>query len=131
MGWLDELCQMKIALKYAMALHTAGSMTEPPLETFKKGLAEIQIVNPAIDLQFRCGVCIQEGKVLVLINKADEKIREEKEEAREREAKIGDSIRKRPRLKNSVVMQARMAKDAFDELFPLVSGSSLPAEMEM
>ncbi len=172
--WLDELCQMKIALKYAMALHTAGSMTEPPLETFKKGLAEIQIVNPAIDLQFRCGVCIQEGKVhhnarqvkyripigdllthweekhqnhgfkwieamhlpsdskvLVLINKADEKIREEKEEAREREAKIGDSIRKRPRLKNSVVMQARMAKDAFDELFPLVSGSSLPAEMEM
>ncbi|KAJ9503803.1 hypothetical protein H2202_000942 [Exophiala xenobiotica] len=172
--WLDELCQMKIALKYAMALCLPGSLTEPPVEIFARGLAEIELVNPAIDLQFRCGICIQEGKVhhnarqvkyripigdllthweekhkecgfgwsevmhlpsdsevLLLINKADEKVQEEKEEARQREASQGDNIRKRPKLKNSVVMHARMARDAFDELFPPVSGSLLPTRMEM
>jgi hypothetical protein len=70
-----------------------------------------------------------DSEVLLLINKADERVQEEKEEARQREANQGDNIRKRPRLKNSVVMHARMAKDAFDELFPPVSGSSLPTRM--
>jgi hypothetical protein len=62
-----------------------------------------------------------DSEVLVLMTKADEKLQAEKEAAREREEKLAENVRKRPRLKGQVVIQARLASDAFDELFERVS----------
>lgn len=164
-SWLDGLCQMKIALKYALELYMRVSVEEPPLEMLAKGFEAIHSANANFDLRFKCGACVAEGRVdpsarqvkyriphealmthweqrhedddiswieglmhlpsdsevLVLMTKADEKLQAEKEAARAREEKLAENVRKRPRLKGQVVIQARLASDAFDELFERVS----------
>jgi len=58
-----------------------------------------------------------DSEVLMLMAKADEKLQAEQDAARAREEKLAKNVRKRPRLKGQVVIQARLACDAFDELF--------------
>ncbi|KIX07011.1 uncharacterized protein Z518_04987 [Rhinocladiella mackenziei CBS 650.93] len=160
--WVDGLCQMKIALKYALDLYTRTQLTEPPLPLFTSCIEELHKANPAIDLRFRCGICVGEGKVyrtarqvkykisvegllehwhekhkdsgaswsqglmqlptdsevMEQIADADRRLQEEKEATRERTAELSNNVRKRPKLKGNVVMQARLAREAFDDLFP-------------
>lgn len=160
-AWLNDECQMKIALKYAMERWKLVSWTKPPVELFTLSMASIQEVNPTINLQFRCGVCVKEGvvnqnarqvkyriavddllahwqtkhedqldwteainlpcdnEVERILDKANAKLQQEKDAARQRRAKMEDDIRKRPKLKNNVVINSRLARDVFDELFPL------------
>lgn len=173
--WLDSLCHMKIALKYALDLYARSREREPELSMFTGCLETLQNVNPAIDLRFRCGVCAGEGRVyrntrhvkykisienllshwdekhkegepswvqslmqlpseseiLEQIIEADKKLQEEKEATKERTAEMPTNARKRPKLKGSVVMQARLAREAFDELFPRQGVGTFPASEDL
>jgi len=60
--WLDGLCQLKVAMKYALDLYRDVHMAEPPLSTFRDNVEELQYANPSIDLRFRCGICVGQGK---------------------------------------------------------------------
>ncbi|KAJ9627563.1 hypothetical protein H2204_009602 [Knufia peltigerae] len=158
--WLNDECQMKIALTYAMERWKLVSWAKPPLDMFTSSMASVQEVNPTINLQFRCGICVKEGivnqnarqvkyriavddllahwqtkhqdqldwteainlpsdnEVERILDKADAKLQQEKDAARQRLSKMEDDIRKRPKLKNNVVINSRLARDVFDELFP-------------
>ncbi|KAK4945300.1 hypothetical protein LTR10_015459 [Elasticomyces elasticus] len=158
---LDGLCQMKIALRYALDLYMKTDEGELVPSMLFVGFELIRSANANFDLRFKCGACVAEGtvdpgakqvkyrlpydalithweqrheeegiswtealmhlpsdsEVLVLMTKADEKLQSEKDAARVREEKLAENVRKRPRLKGQVVIQARLARDAFDELF--------------
>ncbi|KIW12394.1 hypothetical protein PV08_09671 [Exophiala spinifera] len=157
---LNDECQMKIALTYAMERWKLILWTKPPLDLFSSSMAAIQEVNPTISLQFRCGICVKEGvvnqnarqvkyriaaddllahwrtkhqdqldwteainlpsdnEVERILDKADTKLQQEKDAAHQRKARMDEDIRKRPKLKNNVVINSRLARDVFDELFP-------------
>ncbi|KAI1613683.1 hypothetical protein EDD36DRAFT_434291 [Exophiala viscosa] len=158
---LDGLCQMKIALRYALDLYMRIDEGEPPMSMLFLGFELIHHANANFDLRFKCGSCVAEGtvdpsakqvkyripyealithweqrhiedeiswteslmhlpsdsEVLVLMTEADKKLQAEKDAARAREEKLAENVRKRPRLKGQVVIQARLARDAFEELF--------------
>lgn len=160
--WLDDPCQMKIALKYALDLDENTQTTDALLSAFKASLEALQHANPSIDLRFRCGSCMGLGKVyhsarqvkhkiaiegllahwddkhedtgaswtqglmhlptdsevLDHIADADQRLQEERVVIRERTAALPMNHKKRPKLKSKVVMQARLAREAFDELYP-------------
>ncbi|EXJ81270.1 hypothetical protein A1O3_07560 [Capronia epimyces CBS 606.96] len=159
---VDGSCQMKIALKYAMDRYAATSATEAPLSMFRDGVEGVRQANPAIDLRFRCGVCVgdediiqsakhvkyrvpvealvihwkekhqggeanwgqglmclpSDSEVMAQIAESDQSLQQEKELAKARAAELPTNVRKRPKLKTSVVLQTRSGSEVLEELFP-------------
>ncbi|EXJ95870.1 hypothetical protein A1O1_00995 [Capronia coronata CBS 617.96] len=62
--WLDGACQMKIALKYAVDRYASALATEAPLSMFRASFESVREANPAIDLRFRCGVCVGDEDII-------------------------------------------------------------------
>jgi len=60
---LSGPCQMKVALQYALDRYAQATTAEPPLSSFLRALETIPDANPGIELKFRCGACVREGKV--------------------------------------------------------------------
>lgn len=167
--WLEGPCQMKIALKYAVDLYSPGQVSEPSLSKFAACLEVFHDTNPAIELRFRCGVCVGEAsvyrtarqvkykislegllshweekhsgggykwsqsllqlpsdtEVMQQICEADQKLQQDREATRERteQLHLSENVRKRPKLKASLVMNARLAGETFDQLFDHVNES--------
>ncbi len=59
-----------------------------------------------------------DSEVSEMIVEADQRLQVEQEATQERVSEASKHAKKRPRLKGNVVMQARLARTAFDELFP-------------
>lgn len=163
--WLEGPCQMKIALKYAVDLYSRGEASEPPLSKFATCLELLHDANPAIELRFRCGVCVGEAsvyrtarqvkykislegllthweekhadggymwsqslmqlpsaaEVMQQIREADQKLQQDREATRERTEQLSENVRKRPKLKANLVLNARSAGEIFDQLFDRVN----------
>ncbi|KAL2438978.1 hypothetical protein ABEF95_015258 [Exophiala dermatitidis] len=62
--WLDGTCQMKIALKYAADRYVSTLGTVAPISLLKESVERLRHANPAIELRFRCGVCVGDGGVV-------------------------------------------------------------------
>lgn len=60
---LSSQCQTKIILRYAFDHHQRAQVDPPTFESFILAIPFLQEANPTLDFRFRCGLCIQEGRV--------------------------------------------------------------------